>query len=117
MSGARALLLGAPLLECEGEPIRFDTRKNLALAAYLAVTGETHTREALVTLLWPEMDPSRARANLRRNLSVLRKTLGGSGWMWPVSASCWEPGKDMATLRRPASAPGFRSGHRPGDAG
>jgi ABC-type oligopeptide transport system substrate-binding subunit/DNA-binding SARP family transcriptional activator len=80
MSGLRALLLGAPLLECEGQPISLDTRKNLALVAYLAVTGETHTREALVTLLWPEMDPSRARAGLRRNLSVLRKALRGE-WL------------------------------------
>jgi DNA-binding SARP family transcriptional activator len=80
MSGLRVLLLGSPLLECEGEPIRLDARKNLALVAYLAVTGETHTREALVTLLWPEMDPSRARAGLRRNLSVLRKALGGE-WL------------------------------------
>jgi DNA-binding SARP family transcriptional activator len=37
------------------------------------VKRETHTREALVTLLWPEMDPSGARAGLLRNLSVLRK--------------------------------------------
>jgi hypothetical protein len=77
MSGLRISLLGAPLLECEGAPLKLDTRKNLALVAYLAVTGETHTREALVTLLWPEMDPSRARAALRRNLSVLKNTLGG----------------------------------------
>ena len=55
MSGVRALLLGAALLECEGEPIRFDTRKNLALAAYLAVTGETHTREAFALATDREM--------------------------------------------------------------
>jgi len=28
-------------------------------------------------LLWPELEPSRARAGLRRNLSVLKKALGG----------------------------------------
>jgi ABC-type transport system substrate-binding protein/DNA-binding SARP family transcriptional activator len=80
VSGLRVLLLGAPLLGGEDEPIRLDTRKNLALVAYLAVTGETHTREALVTLLWPDVDPSRARAGLRRNLSVLRKALHGE-WL------------------------------------
>jgi ABC-type oligopeptide transport system substrate-binding subunit/DNA-binding SARP family transcriptional activator len=72
--------LGAPLLEREGEPIRLDTRKNLALVAYLALTGEPHTREALVTLFWPEVEPSRARAGLRRNLAVLRNELGGE-WL------------------------------------
>jgi predicted ATPase/DNA-binding SARP family transcriptional activator len=52
-------------------------RKNVALLAYLATTGRSHSREALVTLLWPEVEPSRARTNLRRNLSALRKALGG----------------------------------------
>jgi len=52
----------------------------MALIAYLAVTGQSHSREALVTLLWPELEPSRARANLRRNLSMLRKALGGE-WL------------------------------------
>jgi WD40 repeat protein/DNA-binding SARP family transcriptional activator len=48
--------------------------------AYLAVTGETYTREALATLLWPESEPRRARSILRRNLSVLRKALN-SDWL------------------------------------
>jgi DNA-binding SARP family transcriptional activator len=34
----------------------------------------------LATRLWPECDQSRARANLRRNLSTLRKMLGGE-WL------------------------------------
>jgi DNA-binding SARP family transcriptional activator len=80
VSGIRLSFLGAPLLEREGEPIRLDTRKNLALVAYLALTGETHTRETLTTLLWPEAEPARARAGLRRNLAVLKKALGGQ-WL------------------------------------
>jgi DNA-binding SARP family transcriptional activator len=39
------------------------------------------SREALITLLWPELEPSRGRAGLRRNLSLLKKTLGGE---WPL---------------------------------
>jgi DNA-binding SARP family transcriptional activator len=73
-------LLGPPRLEGDGKPVELDTRKNTALLAYLAVTGESHSREALVTLLWPELEPKRARANLRRNLSVLKKALGGQ-WL------------------------------------
>jgi oligopeptide transport system substrate-binding protein len=80
VSNIRLSLLGAPRLERGGVPLKLDTRKNLALVAYLAVTGESHTRETLVTLLWPELDPSRARAGLRRNLSVLKKALGGE-WL------------------------------------
>jgi ABC-type oligopeptide transport system substrate-binding subunit/DNA-binding SARP family transcriptional activator len=80
VSGIQLSFLGAPLLEREGEPIRLDTRKNLALVAYLALTGETHAREALVALFWPEADPCRARAGLRRNLAVLKNALGGQ-WL------------------------------------
>lgn len=80
MSSLKLFLLGPPRLECDGVLIEFNTRKNVALIAYLAVMGETHTREALTTLLWPELEPSRARAGLRRNLSTLRKALGGE-WL------------------------------------
>jgi predicted ATPase/DNA-binding SARP family transcriptional activator len=85
MSTVRLSLLGPPRLERDGKPVALDTRKTMALAAYLAMTGEssegeTHTREALATLLWPEVEPQRARANLRRSLSVLRKGIGGE-WL------------------------------------
>ncbi|MGC9394775.1 MAG: AAA family ATPase [Anaerolineae bacterium] len=72
-------LLGAPRLEMDGEAIHIRRRKVMALLAYLAVTGRCHQREALATLLWPEYDPSSARADLRRTLSVLNRELGGDG--------------------------------------
>jgi DNA-binding SARP family transcriptional activator/Flp pilus assembly protein TadD len=53
-----------------------DTRKALALLAYLAVTAQEHTRDTLATLLWPDFDQKRARAALRRTLSTLKKALG-----------------------------------------
>jgi predicted ATPase/DNA-binding SARP family transcriptional activator len=80
MSGLRLFLLGPPRIERDGVPLELHYRKNLALIAYLAVTGKRYTREALVTLLWPDVDPSRARANLRRDLSTIRKALGGK-WL------------------------------------
>ncbi|MBN1811108.1 MAG: AAA family ATPase [Anaerolineae bacterium] len=69
-------LLGPPRLEVDGEPVQISRRKAMALLAYLAVTGESHGRDSLATLLWPEYDQSRARADLRRTLSVLNGTLG-----------------------------------------
>src|SRR4051812_19192718 len=33
-------LLGPPRVECDGQPLRVDTRKAIALVAFLAVTGE-----------------------------------------------------------------------------
>ena len=76
MSGLSLFLLGSPRLERDGVPVEFARRKNVALIAYLAMTGASHTRESVITLLWPELEPSRARASLRRNLSVLRRVLG-----------------------------------------
>ncbi|MCZ3390141.1 MAG: AAA family ATPase [Actinomycetia bacterium] len=70
MSELRLRLFGAPELSVAGSPITFDTRKALALIAYLAVTGRPQRRESLAALLWPESDQSRARASLRRTLSA-----------------------------------------------
>jgi predicted ATPase/DNA-binding SARP family transcriptional activator len=78
--GLELYLLGSPRLERDGEAVAFDSRKQLALIAYLAMTGRSHTREALITLLWPELEPSRGRAGLRRDLSVIRKALDGQ-WL------------------------------------
>src|SRR5215216_5465884 len=73
-------LLGAPRIEHDGVPLEVDTRKAIALAAYLAVTGQSHTRDALAGLLWPEYSQSRARAALRRTLSSLSKARA-EGWL------------------------------------
>jgi DNA-binding SARP family transcriptional activator len=64
-------LFGAPQVAIDGRPLITDTRKATALLAYLAVTRQPQTRDALATLLWPELDQSRARAALRRTLSAL----------------------------------------------
>ncbi len=75
MTGLTINLLGPPLVECDGVPIEVDTRKAVALLAYLAVSGRAETRESLSVLLWPDYDHARGRAALRRTLSVLRKAL------------------------------------------
>jgi predicted ATPase/DNA-binding SARP family transcriptional activator len=67
---------GAPYLERDGQRVEPDTRKAIALLAYLVVTGQPHTRDALAALLYPENDESHAKAALRRTLSALNKTLG-----------------------------------------
>ncbi|MFL6288345.1 MAG: BTAD domain-containing putative transcriptional regulator, partial [Actinomycetes bacterium] len=63
-------LFGAPEVLLDGEPVRFDTRKAVALLAYLAVTGRPQQRDVLAALLWPELDQTKARGALRRTLSV-----------------------------------------------
>jgi DNA-binding SARP family transcriptional activator len=77
MAQLRVFLLGAPRIERDGVQIEVDTRKAIALLAYLAVGQRPHSRDALATLLWPEYDQTRARAVLRRTLSALNKALDG----------------------------------------
>ena len=69
-------LLGPVRVDVAGAPLVVDTRKALALLAYLAVTGRPASRELLAALLWPESDGADARAALRRTLSVLKGGLG-----------------------------------------
>ncbi|MFC2029665.1 AAA family ATPase [Chloroflexota bacterium] len=80
MSGLALYLLGAPRIERDGLPIKLGRRKAIGLLAYLAVTGESHRRDTLVNLLWPEVDAVRGRAALRRTLYTLRKALTGD-WL------------------------------------
>jgi len=72
----RIYLFGAPRVERDGKTISISRRKTMALLAYLAVTGQPHSREGLATLFWPENDPSSALANLRRDLSRLKRAVG-----------------------------------------
>lgn len=78
MHGLVVALLGSPKITVDGAAVRFDTRKAVALLAYLACTRHAHTREALAALLWPEY--ADARNALRRTLSAILHTLG-PGWL------------------------------------
>jgi DNA-binding SARP family transcriptional activator len=73
-------VLGPPAALADGVPLSVDTRKAIALLAYLAVEPGRHGRESLAALLWPDYSPDRARAALRRTLSTLRSALGGQ-WL------------------------------------
>ena len=80
MSSLSMFLFGPPRIELGGHSVQVDSRKAIALLIYLAVTGKSHRRDRLATLLWPEYDQTRARTALRRNLSVARKVLSGE-WL------------------------------------
>ncbi|HMP43304.1 MAG TPA: hypothetical protein PKA05_23220, partial [Roseiflexaceae bacterium] len=82
-------LLGAPRIERDGVVVRFDTRKALALLAYLVLADGPVRRDTLAALLWPEY--AQGRAALRRTLSALQAALGDQ---WVVSTH------DDLTLRR-----------------
>src|SRR5689334_10315220 len=73
-------LFGAPQIELDGTAVALGYRKALALLAYLAVTRQSHTRDTLAALFWPES--SAARTYLRNNLWVIRKALGVLADTW-----------------------------------
>ena len=84
-------LLGPPLVELDGRPVHIGRHKALALLAYLALTRHTHSRDALATLLWPDLDQRRARAELRRTLSLINRTLGSQWFAIDRDTAGWDP--------------------------
>jgi WD40 repeat protein/DNA-binding SARP family transcriptional activator len=64
--------LGPVQIERDGEPVRgFESRKALALLAYLAVEGQPVPRERLVDLFWQDKTEAQGRNNLSWVLSRL----------------------------------------------
>jgi DNA-binding SARP family transcriptional activator len=66
-------LLGLPEASLRGRPLRFGTKKALALLCYLAAEGKKYPRGELAELLWPRSDRRHARTDLRSTLSRLRR--------------------------------------------
>ena len=90
MSRLALYMLGPPRIERDGVPVR-SAGDCVALVAYLALTGRSHSRDALATLFWPELDQTRARAGLRRILAALRTALGEGGWRPSERRQAWPP--------------------------
>ncbi len=83
MTPIQLALIGPPRLTREEERVSLPTRKALALLAYLALEQAPHSRDSLIVCFWPELDSTRGRAALRRELSRLNKALG-AGWVEAV---------------------------------
>lgn len=75
--GLSLRLLGAFELRDGAGAVVLAAGKPLALLAYLACArGQRASRQALVELLWGDVDPERGRASLRQALFALRQRLG-----------------------------------------
>ncbi len=77
MTTLKLYFLGPLRLELAGRLVETDTRKAVALLAYLMLTQERASRDWLAAFLWPDYDDTRAKAALRRTLSALKKAIGG----------------------------------------
>lgn len=78
MAALRIYLFGGlDVVLSGGETANLRSAKARALLAYLTVEfNQSHRREKLVSLLWPDYTESSARANLRRALADLRQGIG-----------------------------------------
>jgi DNA-binding SARP family transcriptional activator len=113
-TGPSVRLLGPVEIALDARPVAFDTRKAVALLAYLAVVRRTTSREALAALLWPESDGTDARNALRRTLSVLRSGLDGRGLIIDRSTVALdETSVDVDLWRFRAALASARSHHHP----
>ncbi|MEM7115971.1 MAG: BTAD domain-containing putative transcriptional regulator [Chloroflexota bacterium] len=78
MTSLQIRLFGSPQVLINNEPCTISRQKAMALLVYLAVTQQSHRRQALAMMLWPESSVSEARTNLRRTLHRLRQAMGDS---------------------------------------
>ena len=100
-------LLGAPAVTRNGVLVSFDTRKATAVLALLAMHDHELSRERLAGLLWPEADGARARASLRRTLSVTAAA-AGPGLRVTRAAVALDPGRvqvDVTDFEAAAAGP------------
>lgn len=76
MPSVKLYLFGSPRIEVDDQSIELSLRKGHGLLAYLAVTAQPHSRDALATLFWPESNQKRARTNLRQMLYSVGQQVG-----------------------------------------
>jgi predicted ATPase/DNA-binding SARP family transcriptional activator len=70
-------LLGQFSLQLNGQTVELSSRSAQSLLAFLLLHKDTRfRREKISGILWPELDETTARKNLRQDLWRLRKTLG-----------------------------------------
>src|SRR3989441_10960782 len=72
-------VFGSPqLVRDDRSPVRFRTKKHLALLVYLHFEGRARAipRDQLVELLWPEVPPEKGRHSLSQALLAIRSLLG-----------------------------------------
>ena len=74
MANLHLYLLGPPQIRLGEANLELKRRKALALLVYLVISQQTHSRDALATLFWPNSDQRAARTALRSALYALNKT-------------------------------------------
>ncbi len=77
MEALKLYWLGLPRVVLAERPAKLETRKSVALLAYLSTGADRCQREAVATVFWPEANQQRALGNLRRTLASLNSRVPG----------------------------------------
>ncbi len=99
-------LLGPPHIILDERPVESLRRKNRALVYYLAAQARPQSREAILTLFWPDHARAAAQPILRTMVHALRKTLGRAFWVDDESLALGaETETDLAKFTRTLASP------------
>ncbi len=71
-------LFGLPIFRTKEEEIKLSRKKAMAIAAYLCVQRESHSRSRLASMFWPDLEESKSKAALRQNIALLKKSALGN---------------------------------------
>ncbi len=80
MSSLSISLFGKPQFSLDGTPLAIPTARAVPIIAYLAITGQSQSREILANLLWSDNSQRQALAALRTTLWRL-KAAGLEDWI------------------------------------
>ncbi|MEO6972818.1 MAG: alpha/beta fold hydrolase [Rhodoferax sp.] len=69
-------VFGVPAIFVRGRETRLSLKRGVALLAYLGFNAAPVPREHLATMLWPDVDETRARTRLRRLAYTIEGALG-----------------------------------------
>ena len=95
MSRLALSFLGPSLVLLDGKPVELKRRKPLALLAYLAVTAQTRSRDALTELLYPGHPREQGYSNFRQTLAALRQAIGETWLIADQGGLRLKNGKDL----------------------
>ncbi|MGK0618361.1 tetratricopeptide repeat protein [Meiothermus cerbereus] len=98
--GTRVRLLGSPRLERGEAVVPLPKERPLWLLAYLGAQEDWVSREELLELFWPGLEPTSARNNLRQLLHRVRQMKGVEGLEADAGGVRWLAELDVRLFRQ-----------------
>ena len=105
----RLRLLGVPTRYTADGPYELPSGQATHLAAVLALRGDWSTRDDIVALFWPDVEPQRGRHNLAQLLYAVRRAPWGSDIETTPRRIRWTVPTDVADFRTATSEGGWQA--------